>query len=303
MQSRYYLRAVVDGIISYKEKSSIAIQELVSRVARGMMEQQGPILVVAAGITKGDGVLLARREEPELIGGHLKWELPGGKVEFGETPEQALEREIYEELRLRIRPERLIPYLHTNIYEKSGAKKHYAILCYQSSLIGPNDFSLTSQLPSRVAWFHKDEIDYETTLPGTREFVNYLLFASSKEMEEATTCLVRLEPVQKVASLSGIDYIEIHILPYTLALSDALAICIIIKRRNGDGGRLQLPKAIQPYIYKSHKKRVGLTCNLLGKVKATEEFGRIIEGFKSLGYYTTKFQGPSMFLRQIEMTT
>lgn len=263
------------------------------------MEQQGPILVVAAGITKGDSVLLARREEPELLGEHLKWELPGGKVKFGETPEQALEREIYEELRLKIKPERLLPYLQTNIYEMSGTKKHYAIICYQSSFIGPNDFSLTNQLSSKVAWFHKDELDYQNTLAGTREFVDYLLFPSRTETEEVMNCLVRLEPVQKVDAL--IEYVEIHILPHTLLPSDTLAICIIIKRKNR--GRLQLPRAIQPYIYKTHKKRAGLSCNLLDKANVTEEFTRIIDGLKHSGYYATKFQGPSIFLRQLEMTS
>lgn len=261
------------------------------------MNQQGPILVVAAGITKGDNVLLACREEPELVGGHLKWELPGGKVKFGETPEQALEREIHEELRLKIKPERLLPYLQTNIYEVSGEQKHYAIICYQSSLIGPDDFSLTDQLSSKVAWFHQDEIDYQTTLAGTREFIDYLRFPSRTEIEEVMTCLVRLEPKQKEDV--PIDYVEIHMLPQTLLPSDTLGICIIIKRRNH--GRLQLPRAIQPYIYKSHKKRAGLSCNLFDKAKAMEEFTKIIDEFKNAGYYATKFQGPSIFLRQLEM--
>lgn len=261
------------------------------------MKQQGPILVVAAGITKGDNILLACREEPELLGEHPKWELPGGKVKFGETPEQALEREIYEELRLKIKPERLLPYLQTNIYEVSGEKKHYAIICYQSSLIGPDDFSLKDQISSKVAWFQKDEIDYQTTLAGTREFVDYLLIPSRTEAEEGMTCLVRLEPVQKVDA--PIDYIEMHILPNTLLPSDTLGICIIIKRKNH--GRLQLPRAIQPYIYKPHQKRVGLSCNLFDKAKVMEEFTRIIDEFKNSGYYATKFQGPSIFLRQLEM--
>lgn len=267
-----------------------------------MMEQQGPILVVAAGIAEGDNVLLARREEPGLVGGHLRWELPGGKVEFGETPEEAIQREIYEELGLKIVPEFLIPHLHTNIYEKSGVRKHYAIICYQSSLVGPNDFSLTSQLPSKVAWFHKDEIDYQNTLSGTREFIEYLMLPSREEVEDLMTCLVRLEPVQEAIGYSSVDYVEIHILPHTLAvLPDSLAICVIIKRKHG--GKLRLPSAIQPYIHKTHRRRAGLTCNLLDREKAVEEFTRIIDGFKSLGYYASKFYGHSLFLQQIGMTS
>lgn len=54
--------------------------------------------VVAAAILSADGkqVLAARRTSPPEAAG--RWELPGGKVEEGETPEAALVREIGEEL-------------------------------------------------------------------------------------------------------------------------------------------------------------------------------------------------------------
>jgi 8-oxo-dGTP diphosphatase len=58
-------------------------------------------VVVAAGALVRDGRILAARrtEPPHLAGG---WELPGGRVEPGETDEQALVRELYEELGARV---------------------------------------------------------------------------------------------------------------------------------------------------------------------------------------------------------
>ncbi len=53
-------------------------------------------MVVAAVIEKDGWVLIARRRKEERLGG--KWEFPGGKVEPGENPEQALKRELREEL-------------------------------------------------------------------------------------------------------------------------------------------------------------------------------------------------------------
>ena len=52
---------------------------------------------VVAAILERDGNVLIGRRQPEQS--HpLKWEFPGGKVEPGETPEQALARELEEEL-------------------------------------------------------------------------------------------------------------------------------------------------------------------------------------------------------------
>jgi 8-oxo-dGTP diphosphatase len=63
-----------------------------------------PLRYVVAGlILRGDNgnreVLICQRSADKPMG--LKWEFPGGKVEPGESPEQALERELDEELGIR----------------------------------------------------------------------------------------------------------------------------------------------------------------------------------------------------------
>jgi 8-oxo-dGTP diphosphatase len=59
------------------------------------------ISVVAAFIKNKDKILIAQRAKGELKG---KWEFPGGKIEPGETPTEAIIREIKEELSLEIVP-------------------------------------------------------------------------------------------------------------------------------------------------------------------------------------------------------
>ena len=53
-------------------------------------------LVVAALILRGDEVLICQRRPDQPLA--LKWEFPGGKMEAGESAEQALRRELQEEL-------------------------------------------------------------------------------------------------------------------------------------------------------------------------------------------------------------
>ena len=75
--------------------------------------------VVAAVIRKDNKILATQRGYGEFKD---KWEFPGGKIEAGETPEEALVREIHEELDARIEVRRPImdvsydyPTFHLNM--------------------------------------------------------------------------------------------------------------------------------------------------------------------------------------------
>lgn len=131
------------------------------------------IPVVAACIIKHDPlrVLLHRKDEaadergiprnPELLG---KWEFPGGMMEYAETPEMALLREIYEETGLIIDINRLI-YAQTNIY---ADKVHYLVLFYECR---------TSQeaAPDGCRYFEPAEVQEIDCLPGTLEVIKKLV--------------------------------------------------------------------------------------------------------------------------------
>ena len=65
------------------------------------------IVVVGAALLDGGRLLAARRSAPPELAG--RWELPGGKVEAGERPEDALGRELREELGVDAEPIERLP--------------------------------------------------------------------------------------------------------------------------------------------------------------------------------------------------
>jgi 8-oxo-dGTP diphosphatase len=74
-----------------------------------MAETRHMVLVVAAALVDPDGrVLIAQRPEGKDMAG--LWEFPGGKIETGELPEEALIRELHEELGIGVKRPCLAPF-------------------------------------------------------------------------------------------------------------------------------------------------------------------------------------------------
>lgn len=88
------------------------------------------IVVVAAVIEKNGAFLLARRQPGTHLAGC--WEFPGGKCQTGETYEDALRREILEELDTEIRDLRKI-FVTSHRYPDRAVELHF----YRCALAGP----------------------------------------------------------------------------------------------------------------------------------------------------------------------
>ena len=74
-----------------------------------MSPAQPLVLVVAVALLDSDGrVLIAQRPPGKAMAG--LWEFPGGKIEAEESPEDALVRELREELGIAVKPPCLAPF-------------------------------------------------------------------------------------------------------------------------------------------------------------------------------------------------
>lgn len=112
---------------------------------------------VVAAIISGDGKVFAtQRGYGEYKDG---WEFPGGKVEPGESPEEALVREIREELNADIN---VTGFLTT--VEHDYADFHLSMDCFWAKLKEGSEMTLLEHEAAK--WLGKDELDSVDWLPA-----------------------------------------------------------------------------------------------------------------------------------------
>jgi 8-oxo-dGTP diphosphatase len=98
------------------------------------LSQQKPIVVVAAIIRDQKRILISKRSAASRFGAN-QWEFPGGKLEFAESPEDCLKREIREELNLEIEVESFFD-LVSHVYRDEQSALHVVLLSYFARVIG-----------------------------------------------------------------------------------------------------------------------------------------------------------------------
>lgn len=121
------------------------------------------INVVAAIIKKDNKIFATQRGYGDFKGG---WEFPGGKIEPGESPEEALIREIKEELETELSVDQFVT---TVVYDYPNF--HLVMQCFLCSIKSGH---LTLLEHSAAKWLDKEHIDTVDWLPADIEVVHLL---------------------------------------------------------------------------------------------------------------------------------
>ena len=119
------------------------------------------VRVVAAVIRDGDRIFATARGYGEYKGW---WEFPGGKIEAGETPEEALVREIHEELDTEIRVGELIDTI-----EYDYPAFHLSMDCFWAEVVAGR---LVLKEAEDARWLTKEMLESVQWLPADRTILD-----------------------------------------------------------------------------------------------------------------------------------
>ncbi|MDD5627325.1 MAG: NUDIX domain-containing protein [Patescibacteria group bacterium] len=118
-------------------------------------------------------ILISQRFNPEVPKAHLKWDVPGGKIETGETSRQALLREIAEETGLNVKILKKLKKPISAIWEHQDYILHITLHAYHCHFVN-GKLHLNDPKIHDLKWIKKSEIANFDFLPTTKSFLSLI---------------------------------------------------------------------------------------------------------------------------------
>jgi 8-oxo-dGTP diphosphatase len=174
-----FVSQAIEGYNSCKLSRAEAVQHDFGQEVRRSIRMSGreypdaPQVAVGAIVVRDDRALLVRRAKPPSEG---LWAVPGGRVELGETLQEAVEREIKEETGLTIRAGNPVYSFDVILRDDAGRVRfHYVIVDlladYVSGTLRPGDDACEARwvTPTELARLMVNQ----TTLEALKQIVGF----------------------------------------------------------------------------------------------------------------------------------
>lgn len=123
------------------------------------------INVVAAILQKEEKILIAKKRKGKPLAGF--WEFPGGKIEIGEIPEEALIRELKEEMDIEIEVNK---YIGESVYDY-GNNKIVSLKGYTATI---KDGEIKLSDHDEYRWITLEEIQEYNMAPADIPLINFI---------------------------------------------------------------------------------------------------------------------------------
>ena len=129
---------------------------------------------IKALVLDNDKRFLLQKEESGV------WDLPGGGLEFGEKPKEALEREVREEMGLRVFDISSKPdYFITVLFDKY--KIWGANVIYKAKINNIENFTRSIECTETRFFSSKEALENEDVLPNVKEFAKIYIYDESEK--------------------------------------------------------------------------------------------------------------------------
>lgn len=122
-------------------------------------------VVVGLVVNEQNQIIVAKRPKDKPLGNY--WEFPGGKIETGESAEQALSRELYEELGILIHESKYLTAYNVEYAHANVELQFWLVQRFDNEPIG-NEGQL-------VSWVTLAELPNLQFLEGNKKIIQYLI--------------------------------------------------------------------------------------------------------------------------------
>lgn len=160
-QFNYHLKLLVKEDLVIKNKDQyILTQEgelLGTYLKHVKMEEVNPITVVCSVVRDSDGraLILKRSKHPEKE----KWNLPGGRLIFGETIKECAQREVFEETGLKLKSKKILGLFPSRIYRNNSLSIHVMVIPVLMSTLKDDQRVVLNEEHKEYSFVNMNEVE------------------------------------------------------------------------------------------------------------------------------------------------